>query len=123
MWNSIWLISSSGLGFSALQLVAWLKGIEVADHLTDSTHHLVLAHTVEFEDTISVAHDATRSAIWNLYFWSCVLMNILGLQAVLWIIYGREFTLTDLVGSKLFFILCGFLKEGNMAARSAWSVR
>ena len=60
------------VGFSAVQLLAWIKGIEIADHLAYSAEHLVASHTEQMEETMEVSFDVIRDGVQNLAWWSRV---------------------------------------------------
>ena len=61
-----YLIASSGVGISAVQFLAWIKGVEIADHLAYSAERQVASHTIELEETLEVRHHACRESIYTV---------------------------------------------------------
>ena len=88
-----YLLTSSGVGFSAVQFLAWLKGIEVVDHLAYSAEHLVAVQTEQMEETMDVGFDVIRDGVQNLAWWSRVITTLVMLRLIFWVIVGRNFTL------------------------------
>ena len=108
-----YLLTSSGVGFSAVQFLAWIKGVELADHLAYSAERRVASHTVELEETLEMSHDIIRDGVCNMAWWSNLVMTLVMARLVFWVTFGRDFSLSDLFGSKFWRMLCGFIKEAN----------
>ena len=73
---------SPGSGFAAVQFLAWIKGMELADHLAYSAEHLVASHTEQLEETWEISHDVIRDGVYNLAWWSRLLTTLVMLRLI-----------------------------------------
>ena len=82
---------------------------------------MVAVQTEQMEETMDVGFNVIRDGVQNLAWWSRVITTLIMLRLIFWVIVGRNFTLSDLNGSKWWFMLCGFLERKVMQTDAACS--